>query len=603
MKNKTISLFALTILSLVMIIGMTSAAALSQWTLTINEASTIVDSNLNAGNLTVGSTITGLTFDSTDGATAIGWNQGAVGANDYYEVKLTASTGYNFNINSIGFNHISNDSTTNMSFDVKWSKDNFASSTSLITGVVSTTTSTLSSTSTNINLNGGETLSLRIFGYNADAGESFSIKNLLIQGTAIPTSSQQPDEIISCSATGTHGDDLRIEIDNLDVIKGVHREGFGNDEEWFPLDEIEVEIKVENDHATEKIKNIEIKWGLYDKNNDRWYIDEKESDFNLADGDDKTITVNFKLDKRINKFADGDYVFYVWANGEINDDNDTPVCSSDSQDIEMIIESDFVILDNIEFQDVVECGSTIQLTADVWNIGDDDQQDVYVVINNQALGINKKVNIGDVDAFEDAKLDVLLDIPNDVDSGKFYQINLFVYNEDDELFQNDYDDDESEFVASVKVEGNCGVAQVILSASLQSGGIAGEPLVVEAVITNTGSSSATYVVKPTGFSNWATSSDQIPVVLAAGQSKNILLTLNVNEDVSGAQSFNIEVLSESEVVLTQPVSVTIEASSGAGITGGFLGALGDNKYIWAIAALNVILVVIIIIVAIKVAMK
>ena len=51
---------------------------------------------------------------------------------------------------------------------------------------------------------------------------------------------------------------------------------------------------------------------------------------------------------------------------------------------------------------------------------------------------------------------------------------------------------------------------------------------------------------------------------------------------------------------TQPVSFNIEEKSGGfGITGGAINS--DNWYLWGIGALNVILVVIIIIVAIRIA--
>ena len=89
-----------------------------------------------------------------------------------------------------------------------------------------------------------------------------------------------------------------------------------------------------------------------------------------------------------------------------------------------------------------------------------------------------------------------------------------------------------------------------------------------------------------------------------GKSKDVLMTFNVNKDVSGDKLFNIDVLSEGESVLKQSVSITIEKASGfnlSGITGNIISE--GNWYLWGIGALNVLLVIIIILVAIKVAKK
>ena len=78
------------------------------------------------------------------------------------------------------------------------------------------------------------------------------------------------------------------------------------------------------------------------------------------------------------------------------------------------------------------------------------------------------------------------------------------------------------------------------------------------------------------------------------------MTFDVKKDVSGEKTFNIEILSENELVLSQPVSVIIE-KSGFSFTGGVIS--GDNWYLWGIGAINFILIIVIIFVAIRVARK
>ncbi len=550
MKNKTLSLVALTILSLVMIAGLTSAVNLNA----ISIVSSPSNVSSNAGSFNI---IFNLTNVGTNGTL-------------YYTLSNFTSSQSGLSFSSFSDSFIAEGNLTNPT-------------TETITATISFNNGQTGTITGNINVGNSPTA--------MDKTLAFSVP---IIPTTLPTS-DIPDKITACSAIGTHGNDLRIEIDDLQVT-----EGFGDDTEWLPLDEIEVQIKVEND-GDEKIRNIEVRWGLYDKVNDKWYIDEKENDFNLGDGDDKTITITFKLDEDIDELDEGDYVFYAWANGEIDDVDDTNVCASDSQNIDMIIENDFVILDSIQVPETARCSSEVELTADVWNIGGDDQEGVYVLINSRDLGvINKKITIGDVDAFDSAKLSTIINIPK-VEEGKFYQIDMHVYTEDNEVYQNDFDDDDAKFQTAIKVQGNCeDVPSATVSATLQSGGKAGEPLVVKSIVTS--EESGTYVLKVTGYTDWATTdTTQFPLVLTANTPKDVSLTFNVNEDASGSKTFNLELLSGTETVLTQPVSVSIEESS-SGFSFGNLN-FGGNAYLWGIAILNVLLVIIIIIVAIKVAAK
>ncbi len=389
---------------------------------------------------------------------------------------------------------------------------------------------------------------------------------------------------------------------NLNVrIKDISVESkFGDDEDWFPLDEIQVEIEVEN-NGDERINNIEVEWGLYNTHTGDWYIKEDVKDFDLKDGRDEIVTISFKLDDDVDDFEDDDdYEFYAWATGEDEDNNDDKTCASDLESIDMIIERDFVILYDINIPETVSCGTDVQITADIWNIGSRNQDDVFVTIYNKDLGINDEVIIGDIDSFEDETFTFDFQVPKDAKE-KTYAIKLKVYDEDNDIFEND-DDVESNFDAITQVEGGCtGGAEVLVSANLVSGGKAGQELVIRATITNTGDSLATYLLNAAGYTPWASSAefDQSTVLLSAGSSQDVLITFNVNKDALGEHLFDLEVVSENELLAKQPVSVTI-TKAGWGITG---AAIGGNWYLWGIGALNIILIIIIIIVAVRVARK
>jgi len=417
---------------------------------------------------------------------------------------------------------------------------------------------------------------------------------------------EEPEEVTACDLEGNSGDNLnikRIDFTN-EGMSGADPKQFGDDNEWFPLDNIKVEINVEN-NGDEKIENIEVQWGLYDTESDEWVIElDDEKDFDLKKNKDDTLTISFKLEKALDidldQLSDGEhYKFYVIANGYDNE-IEKDVCTTDSEDILIVVESDFVVLDKIQFQEPVSCGADLSLITEVWNIGDQDQEGIYIKISNSELGIDKTVEVGDIDAFDSQDLNVLLTMPENVQE-KSYLIKLTVYDESDDVYVNDYNDDDSIFSIDPKVE--CSSQQqdnAIVSANLISGGNAGEELVVKATITNTGGS-ATFVLNAAGYSSWASSAniDQTSIVLASGESKDVLFTFNVKDDASSEQTFNIEILSDSKLVLSQPVSVEITSKSKS--FGNLINK--DNWYFWGLGVLNIVLVMIIILVALRVAKK
>jgi len=99
---------------------------------------------------------------------------------------------------------------------------------------------------------------------------------------------------------GCNGEDLLeidIEIDNT--------EGFGEeDTEWYPLDEIELDINVEN-LADDTIDDIVIEWCLYSIEEGDCVIEDEEPDFKLKEDKDKDVLISFQVDPNdLDKDAD-----------------------------------------------------------------------------------------------------------------------------------------------------------------------------------------------------------------------------------------------------------------------------------------------------------
>ena len=394
--------------------------------------------------------------------------------------------------------------------------------------------------------------------------------------------------------------DLRVTVEKVKVT-----EGYGDKKEWFPFDTVEIEVKVDN-RGDEDLVDVSVEWGLYDTNSKDWTIDvDEEDNFDLDSGDDQTLTITFTLDDRMDEdLADldkGDYVFYVRATGEIDsgDHEGEDTCSTDSDTGKLIIDKNFVVLQNLKVPEVAQCGSEVELLGDVWNIGSKDQKDVYVNIYNKELGLDEDVDIGDIDSFESSDLEYSLSLPEDVQEKRYY-LTLTVYDDNDDVYESSNDDKSVETLA-LDVQGGCAVAKASVTAVLESGGQAGKPMVVKATITNTGNKAASYSLNVAGYTGWASSAtlDKTSLTLNAGESAEVLLNFDVKKDALGSNLFNLEVLSENEMIANQPVQV--EITKRALITGNFLS--GDNKYIWGIGLLNLILIVLIIVIAVRIARR
>ncbi len=400
--------------------------------------------------------------------------------------------------------------------------------------------------------------------------------------------------------------DLQVDIRDVNVINDNN---FGDDDEWFPFDEVEIEIRVQND-GDEDVDDIELEWGIYNKQTDEWVIDLDEVDtFDLNDNDEDTFTVSFKIDDSdldvdLDELTDGrDYIIFARAIGEVQNEDRDDSCHADSSEADVIIEDDFVILTNPDFIETISCGTDLRFTADVWNIGDDDQDDVEIEVEIRKLDYLDYVNFDNIDSFDDEKVDLNIPIPEDADEGS-YALVFTIYDEDGDVFQNDYDDEDAVFTYVFDVEGSCSVPSdelgAIVAAEVSSGGKVGEQLVINAEITNSGEDTAEFILNADGYREWANSVDinKRTITLDSGDSEQVTFTFDVKKGISGGDKlFQIDVILGTQIVLSQPVSVTLEENA-SGIPG-----LGDNWYLWLIGALNIILVIIIIVVAVRVAKK
>ena len=490
-------------------------------------------------------------------------------------------------------------------FNASWSIDgtNFFVLESL------TTDSTLTSKTFNLNssTNNNATFQLKFKCDTNAAVEFCSIDNVIVEGT------EEPSEILSCDSTGNSGelDVKKIKFSN----KGMKYNTFGSDDEWFPYEEIEVQIEVKNG-GDDDVDDVEISWGIWNTKTNEWVIDIDEEDtVDIKDGDTEKLTFTFVIDDDVDvdleDLSDGEnYRFYVTAEGTVDNDDSDDTCVSDFETASVIIEGDFMVLDDVTIPSTAQCNALVEITADVLNVGDNDQDDVYleVIDLGGALKIKESLLVGDVNAFEKESVSFTTRIPSDATEGT-YSLVFSVLDEDKDIYENDFDDEQSKYTLPIKVQGNCGTSATSsgtasVSATLESGGEAGKDLVVNAIITNKGTSSATFLISSSGYGAWADSATVEPgtLTLNAGESGSVSITLGVKDSASGTNTFDIEVVSGNQVATTQKVSVPITEKKGF-FTGSVIGGSDNNYLLWGVGLLNVILIVAIIIVVVRIFRK
>ncbi len=607
--KKSLLVFA-GLLAIVFLAGFASATTLANWNFEAENlipstditSSAVLSASNSDGtqNFTTGNPSTGKALHYND------WDAG-----DYFEVTLN-TLGYKDIV--LKFDEQRSALTGPVEFKMQYSTDG-----SNFTDLASSTTNTSASFTTNpmhtytfsslTALNNISNAKFRIFvTQNASATSgTWRIDNLMVEGTSLTAPTETWEDNFCLYDDGESGNpgDLRVKIEDVSIT------GFGDNNEILPFDKVDVEVSVDN-RGSDNVDNIEVEWGLYDSDTGDWVIEvDNEKDFDLKDGDDDTITFSFDLndnmDIDLEDLDDSDsYVLYVRATGDVDNDDNDVTCNSDTEDMQIIIEKDFVVLRDITVPETVSCNLDLQVSADVWNIGSRNQDSVTVKIFNKDLGINKLVDVGDIDSFDSQRIEETFKIPSNAKE-QSYLLSFEVYDEDEDIYQNDYDDQDARFTKAIKVGACSGSSDddedvegnILVSAEIQDGGEAGKPLVIKAVITNTGDSSATLLLNAAGYSSWADSVNVVPesITLASGKSASALLTFEVNKDAAGDNMFDLEIVSGNNLVAVQPVSVSIAEAKGGGFS------LGGSWYLWLIVALNVVLVVVIIAVAVKVSKR
>ena len=426
------------------------------------------------------------------------------------------------------------------------------------------------------------------------------------------------DLVINEQGTSSNSKTIKINVNDqfcragikgdLEVDLDITNKGeFGDEDRFYPFEEIEVEATVKN-HGNNDIDNVIVSWGLYNKRTGEFIIDDDEKSVDIKDDDEEIVTFTFTIDPADIDADDSESDFSLFVKAYSDEEGEENQCDFFRNDVKVARDDHLVIIGDIELPSEAQCGETITARAKAWNIGDDDEKDTYLVVSNRKLGLNKRIDLGDLDILEDksASFDILL--PKNL-TDKSYVLEFKTYNEDGDVFETD-DGDEFIIAETIAIaDGTCELpksADLIAVLTEDSASKAGSELIVRATLKNTGSSDTIYQVEPTGYESWASLKNIQPTSLnlKAGESKDVLITLLPNTDVEGSQEFTVKSTFTGGQA-TKKLVVEIEPKGGGfGLTGFSISNLTSGSgFIWAIALINVILVIIIIVIAVRIARK
>jgi hypothetical protein len=403
-----------------------------------------------------------------------------------------------------------------------------------------------------------------------------------------------------CSAGEKNTGYFDLDID-YEVI-----EGLGEDEDWYPGDKIEVTVNVDN-NEDEDLDDLVLSWCLYDEDAKKCILEDEEESFDVDEDEDYDVVFTIDLDPdEIDKDND-DYSLIVKVYGDSSDYDEEDLCNEYIVDnINLVLSKHFVTLKDVEMPETTQCGSTVDITGEAWNIGKRDEENVYLILYNKDIGLNNRLDLGDIDSFESKKFNFEFQVPNNA-SAKTHTVEFRVYNEDDEMFESE-DDESSYFTFPLKVE-SCQSQITPLSATITaklsdetSRAIIGEQVIIEATIKNTGATQRTFTLAVSGNSDWSNLADIDPesFTLGAGESKTISIYLDISTDAeTGEKEFIIRAASSGQLA-EQKVRLTLEKGFSANA---LINYFKENWLIYLIVLVNIILIIAIIIVVASIVRK
>ena len=219
-----------------------------------------------------------------------------------------------------------------------------------------------------------------------------------------------------------------LEFSDVDVKVGSKtsknvRNGDTIREEAEPGDSVEFRVEVKNNFTSaENIEiediSVEVTIEEIDDGDD---LEEESKDFDLRPGNDKRVTLKFKVPLEVEEET-----FDVLIEADGDDENGTSQRAIMRLKLEVEKETHMLKITRATLNpEEVECRrNNVQVGVSVINIGNEDEEDVSIQVVNQELGIDLKEEIDELTAEpneEESKFSKVFsfDVPSDAEDGSY----------------------------------------------------------------------------------------------------------------------------------------------------------------------------------------
>lgn len=439
---------------------------------------------------------------------------------------------------------------------------------------------------------------------------SHLLSTLTIDATGVDSSDKETETVKFYFVNGFCKSGERGELEILEV---EDKELDNEDEwEWAPLDDVQFRVEVYNDFDDKE--RIKVEYEIYDEDNKKVDFDEdnNEQSVSIDEGDSEKVTFSLRVPADVD---DGNYKLFLKAYVKGHEDDEGCVDSSgelsDTYYQRVSIDRDedravVVDMDKLDLPDFVMCGDFVTVYAKVYNIGVEDEDKVKVNLFNSDLGIDLDEVVNDLEEGESATLTFNFQIPENIEEKNYFfrLITFYDYEEDDDEYDSNSKEDLDEsfnFVLKVNCVTEPESKISIVSAELEQEEVfAGEEMTVNLVIKNTGEETSALKIVVEDYESWATEKQVSPreLALESEDSKDVSISLDVDKEASGLQTFKVKILSDDQVLEEKELEVFVETKAVKGITGDVVaGHLRENWFIWIIIVINIILIIAIIAVA------
>jgi hypothetical protein len=370
---------------------------------------------------------------------------------------------------------------------------------------------------------------------------------------------------------------------------------------WHPLDDVTVSVEVDNNYDDDEKVKVELE--LYDEDGKKIDVGLDTQSVKIDTDDSATFDFTFKVPADVDSGR-----FRLYAKAYLSTGGESEGCSDkwsgsyyeeveiEKNDNDVAIDSE-VLGQSMPFE--VTCTQDVLFSIPVYNIGEEKEDNVKLILRNRELGISIEKSFENLRVGDNKNVDFEFTMPENATLNKIYSFDLLLYFD----YSNGVYRNSNTYPIKFKVIGDtCKVkGDVVITAALDSQKVAsGNEVKINTTLTNPGTTATTYSVSVDGIDGWATLKSVSPqtITLAPSEKKTVVITLQLDKSAAGDQTFAIKT-SYNDQVKTQQVSMFVEKSSFFGKIFGESSWIANHWGLLLIILVNVALIVVIIVLAIK----